>query len=642
MTAIRIIDSHLELADIGANTHAQIDTELSSLRDVSSAADSPMIISGGEISLGTAANTFKVATLTAMLRSADSSTGDLVAVSLAEQDSQEITLAETIYRVILNYGDGTPTISIGVDNPYDTDKRNIPIGRVMRDGGGVVHYLSSGHRLQDGVEKLHERARAVRDVELQSGSTIAYSGVDNFTMTEGIAYAGINRFELSSYNSAAVTFVPIYRAGGGGGWTEGVASNTIDTAHYDDGDGGLGDIGNNKYGNFWIYKHIEDNHVYALYGRDSYTLAEAEAAGEPSHPDHLSYFGLLIGKIIAPKLGGSFSLIQMVTDSHFTAVAASEHNNLGGLQGGTLAEYYHLTAAEHTNLAGFLANDQYILVDGTRDIVKDQNDITNLVVDNGTNGLAAKAAFRAQSDGGSVSLSALSGGHLTSFQYKTDSALLESDGNLTGGLHLSAVSGEIGFWQGNTRRGSIWSDGKWKIGSGIPTEILDVGGNIAVSGTVDGIDISGIEAGATADQTKIDIDGLGLSHDSLVDVSANDHHNELHSIVSHSDTSATGAQLDTLTDNSIADALHRHSELVASDGSPDPALSVNADGIISLPSQSSCGVKLTSNQTIPHNTWTKLTFGTVQWDNQDEYDETINYRFTATTAGKYLCCGTII
>lgn len=55
-----------------------------------------------------------------------------------------------------------------------------------------------------------------------------------------------------------------------------------------------------------------------------------------------------------------------------------------------------------------------------------------------------------------------------------------------------------------------------------------------------------------------------------------------HSIASHNDTSATGAQLDILTDNSIADALHRHSELVASDGSPDPALKVDAAGYVGI------------------------------------------------------------
>ncbi|MHA1462022.1 MAG: hypothetical protein ACTSQ0_03030, partial [Candidatus Heimdallarchaeota archaeon] len=55
-----------------------------------------------------------------------------------------------------------------------------------------------------------------------------------------------------------------------------------------------------------------------------------------------------------------------------------------------------------------------------------------------------------------------------------------------------------------------------------------------------------------------------------------------HTIVSHIDTDATGAELDTLTDNSIANTLHRHSELVASDGDPDPAFSINSAGDATL------------------------------------------------------------
>jgi hypothetical protein len=58
-------------------------------------------------------------------------------------------------------------------------------------------------------------------------------------------------------------------------------------------------------------------------------------------------------------------------------------------------------------------------------------------------------------------------------------------------------------------------------------------------------------------------------------------------------SSITETQLDTLTDNSIANTLHRHSELVASDGSPDPALTIDVsgnaeivDGIFSLNSSS--------------------------------------------------------
>lgn len=42
------------------------------------------------------------------------------------------------------------------------------------------------------------------------------------------------------------------------------------------------------------------------------------------------------------------------------------------------------------------------------------------------------------------------------------------------------------------------------------------------------------------------------------------------------------AELETLTDDSMADALHRHSELSASDGSPNPAVSVDASGNVGI------------------------------------------------------------
>ena len=52
--------------------------------------------------------------------------------------------------------------------------------------------------------------------------------------------------------------------------------------------------------------------------------------------------------------------------------------------------------------------------------------------------------------------------------------------------------------------------------------------------------------------------------------------------ISIPDTNVTGAELETLTDNSMADTLHRHSELSASDGDPDACVSVGADGAVTL------------------------------------------------------------
>jgi hypothetical protein len=47
-------------------------------------------------------------------------------------------------------------------------------------------------------------------------------------------------------------------------------------------------------------------------------------------------------------------------------------------------------------------------------------------------------------------------------------------------------------------------------------------------------------------------------------------------------TDADETNLATLTDNSMADALHRHSELSASDGTPDGSFSLDATGLATL------------------------------------------------------------
>jgi len=101
----------------------------------------------------------------------------------------------------------------------------------------------------------------------------------------------------------------------------------------DDGDGTLGNIGNNKYSVHYVYKHIDDEDVYVVYGTGSYTLAEAEiqAIIPPTIPAHLSDFGCQIGTIIAPQSGGSFTAVIMVTSQFFSGTEVANHANLANL-----------------------------------------------------------------------------------------------------------------------------------------------------------------------------------------------------------------------------------------------------------------------------------------------------------------------
>jgi len=291
--------------------------------------DSPGIVTGGVVSEGTNAGTFKVTAITeAYLRTSASATAPLVSVTLAEQDDQTITAADTTYFVVFTYGTPcTITISETAPNGYNV----IPLGKVMKDGSNNVHYIDGGFRFGDGVRKLHMRAKTLRALELESGSAIEYSGTNNFTMGTGIVYGGLNDFSLTAYDSATTQFTYVYDDGGTG-WTE-TGSNVIDFAHYDDGDGTLGNIGNNKYSVHYVYKHIDDEDVYVVYGTGSYTLAEAEiqAIIPPTIPAHLSDFGCQIGTIIAPQSGGSFTAVIMVTSQFFSGTEVANHANLANL-----------------------------------------------------------------------------------------------------------------------------------------------------------------------------------------------------------------------------------------------------------------------------------------------------------------------
>jgi hypothetical protein len=57
-------------------------------------------------------------------------------------------------------------------------------------------------------------------------------------------------------------------------------------------------------------------------------------------------------------------------------------------------------------------------------------------------------------------------------------------------------------------------------------------------------------------------------------------------------------------------------------------------GVLTLPKQSrSRAYRTSSNQNIPTGTWTKIELNGESWDNQNEFDPTTNFRYTAKTEG---------
>jgi hypothetical protein len=154
-------------------------------------------------------------------------------------------------------------------------------------------------------------------------------------------------------------------------------------------------------------------------------------------------------------------------------------------------------------------------------------------------------------------------------------------------------------------------------------------------------------------------------------------HTQSHAITSTSDHSSTatngkllkananGLPVDaTNTDTEVADAVTKkhtqNTDKIIKDTDADTSIdteeSADADtivgkvvgveclrfhnsGIVDLPKQSCCKVYRSGNQSINNQTYTKIQYNAEDWDTQNEFDSTTNYRFTVTKAGKYLIMG---
>ena len=151
---------------------------------------------------------------------------------------------------------------------------------------------------------------------------------------------------------------------------------------------------------------------------------------------------------------------------------------------------------------------------------------------------------------------------------------------------------------------TIDTDNGLAISAGILSANIDAvtidfnAGAMEVTGLPANFEINGVAVGASVTAANIDdvVDGsnadslhlhtgtsVSLDHADLGAVGTDDHHAESHTIASHSDTTATGAELETLTDGSNADGLHTHagsthSQAVQNDINVDEAILV-ADAV---------------------------------------------------------------
>ena len=139
----------------------------------------------------------------------------------------------------------------------------------------------------------------------------------------------------------------------------------------------------------------------------------------------------------------------------------------------------------------------------------------------------------------------------------------------------SASGGGIqGKWSADSDKGLVIAGGVGEVNIDAITldfdpttkkiEVTGLPALFEVAGTAVGTSVTAPNLDTLTDASNADAlhthtgTGVSLAHSDLSGVTSDQHHPQLHSIASHNDTTATGAELDTLTDGSNADALHDH------------------------------------------------------------------------------------
>lgn len=270
--------------------------------------------SAGLVDGGTITNngngTINVASGNGFIRAVNTDVSPIYFMSFAGVNNIALTNL-TLNYIIVSYNAGTPLVSATTTPP--NNQTSILIADVYRDGTTLIVDSTVKYKVNDHAANMILMNQETMPMAHVSGSIIAEVATLKFSITAGVFWFGLTRYSTAAYNSNITNFTYCYR-NGSGGWTKSL-TGTINNTQYDDGDGTLATLTNNLYGVHWVYQ-LKNGDIYVLYGRDNYTLANAENSSPPSDvPSEISNFGKLNAKIIVRKSDSVFTSLKSVYTS---------------------------------------------------------------------------------------------------------------------------------------------------------------------------------------------------------------------------------------------------------------------------------------------------------------------------------------
>ena len=262
--------------------------------------------------------------------------------------TENIVLTDALVSyVYIDYNAGSPIVAVTIDRTTIEQYRQFTLGRVCRNGT-EVKIINSGTQITDHDRETHERL-IHRGIQHADGAVVSETGTRNIASTAGILYLGNNQLPTISQDTSGTDLMTRWYHSGGT-WTSSTNAQ-IDNTYYDDGTD-LAELTVNRYGVHWIFICGCGGDLKSVYGQGNYTLTQAENASVPSSlPDCIDKLAILAAKVIIQKSASSFISIVSAYDTQFPVSSPSNHNDLGGIQGGAVDDYYHITNAQHGDIA---------------------------------------------------------------------------------------------------------------------------------------------------------------------------------------------------------------------------------------------------------------------------------------------------
>lgn len=271
-------------------------------------------------------------------------------------------VAGTYYYVSVIYNNGNPIYDIITDNTLINHSDRLNVLQIQWENTGShndVYVFSTGNYGLGLANKIGHRLIHTQRFGYESGFALTVDSSLHLILTGGyLWYDGEELSMINSIDTNNTTFWHYYKSSGSWATT---ARNTLNNTQYNNGTN-LVNVSNNKYCVAWIYRSVVDDDIYVLSGEGDYTLAQAQASGEPVKPNFISKMSYLIGKVLIQKGTTTSTYIPLLT-AFSQSSSAIEWGNISG----TLTNQFDLSNALNLKVAGptSATNNAITLFDGT-------------------------------------------------------------------------------------------------------------------------------------------------------------------------------------------------------------------------------------------------------------------------------------